>query len=383
MWRAKDARRVTRVWAGVVFTILLAATAGAALAQTGTAVIAGTARDTLGRGIAGVEVRIAGAGIRTRTDDRGTFRLANAPSGTLTLQARRLGFRMATVLVVLGVNGATSVDFRMENAGIMLSPIIVRSRQTRYTGRLAGFYERLESGLGGVFITRDQIEDGNPRLLTDVLRRVPGLEVIRGTRLRMRGRTCAPLVWLDGMSMPSGEVDLNSFPPSSIEGIELYLTASGAPPRYQGTVDRARCGTVLLWSRGPDTEMRRRPTVTPAETFEQRYADRDVVTAAEADQAAQPDSSVPFAVRYPPELLADRVSGSVTVELVVDSLGRVEAGSFGVLFSSHPLFSRAVQEAVSRAAFHPAVLDGRRVAQIVQIPFRFDPPGSAASRKHD
>lgn len=383
MWRAKNARRVTRVWAAVVLTILPAGTAGAALAQTGTAVIAGTARDTLGRGIAGVEIRIAGAGIHTRTDDRGTFRFANAPSGTLTLQARRLGFRMATVLVVLGVNGATSVDFRMENAGIMLSPIIVRSRQTRYTGRLAGFYERLESGLGGVFITRDRIEDGNPRQLTDILRRVPGLEVIRGTRLRMRGRTCAPLVWLDGMSMPSGEVDLNSFPPSSIEGIELYLTASGAPPRYQATVDRARCGTVLLWSRGPDTEMRRRPAVTPVEAFERRYAERDVVTAADVDQPAQPDSSVPLAVRYPPELLADRVSGSVMVEVVVDSLGRVEAGSFGILFSSHPLFSRAVQDAVFRAAFHPAVLDGRRVAQIVHLPFRFDPPGTDTSHKRD
>jgi TonB family protein len=290
---------------------------------------------------------------------------------------------MASVLVVLAPSAAASVDFRMEYAGTMLRPVIVRATAGRYTGRLAGFYERLESGLGGHFVTRDDIEQGNPRLLTDILRRVAGLEVLRGTRVRMRGRTCAPLVWLDGIAMPSGEVDLNSFPPSSIEGIELYLTASGAPQRYQGTVDRSRCGTILLWSRGPDTEMRRRPAPTPAQEFEQRYAHRDVFTAAEVDVAARRDTTSPLAVVYPPELFADRVGGSVVVEVVVDTAGRIEAGTFGILFSSHPLFARAVQDALHRAVFHAAVLDGRRVPQIVQIPFRFDPPGTDTSQKRD
>lgn len=389
MWRARGTQGITRLRARAMLIALstvsasAAVSARAALAQAGTAVLAGTARDTLGQPITGVEIRISGTDIRARTDDRGLFRIPHAPSGTIAVQARRLGFRMTSTLVVLAPHAVASIDFRMENAGTMLRPVIVRARHGRYTGRLAGFYERLESGLGGYFVTRSDIEEGNPRLLTDILRRVAGLAVLRGTRVRMRGRTCAPLVWLDGIAMPSGEVDLNSFPPSSIEGIELYLTASGAPHRYQGSVDRARCGTILLWSRGPDTEMRRRPSPTPAEEFEQRYAHRHVFTATEVDVAASPDSAVPLAVVYPPELFAGRVGGNVLVELVVDSIGRAEEGTFGVLFSSHPLFARAVQDALQRAIFHAAVLDGHRVAQIVQIPFRFDPPGTDTSQKPD
>ena len=372
MWRAKR----PRLWAWVMAFALTPVCVNAAVAQPAAAVVTGKVHDTLGQPLAGVEVRISGTDLRARTDDRGVFRIHGVPGGTGTVEARRLGYRMASALVVAVPNEPASVDLRMENAGTMLRPVIVQSRKSRYTGRLAGFHERLASGLGGTFITREEIEEGNPRLLTDILRRVAGLEVLRATRVRMRGRTCAPLVWLDGIAMPSGEVDLNSFPPSSIEGIELYLTASGAPHRYQATMDRARCGTILLWSRGPDTEMRRRTPQTPAEEFEQRYADREVFTATEVDLAARPDSSVPLTVVYPPELFADGVGGSVVVEVIVDSVGRAEQGTFGVLFSSHPLFARAVQDALRPAVFHPAVLNGRRVAQIVQIPFRFDPPGT-------
>ena len=45
----------------------------------------------------------------------------------------------------------------------------------------------------------------------------------------MRGRTCWPLVWIDGTPMPAGEVDLDAFSPSTIQGIELYLGSTTAP----------------------------------------------------------------------------------------------------------------------------------------------------------
>lgn len=344
--------------------------------------IAGNVRDSVGQGIAGAEVTIVGTQIRTRTDQRGAFRLGYAPSGDVSVQTRRLGFRMATAAVTVTPDSLSSLDFQLESVGTVLSPIVVKDRRGRYTGRLAGYYERLESRTNGTFITRDQIELGDPRNLTTVLQRVPGIEIVRGGRVRMRGRVCPPLVWIDGVAMPSGEADLNSFPPTSIEGIELYLTASGAPLRYQTTVDRARCGTILLWSRGPDTELRRRPTLASAAELEQRYADRTAFTAAEVDVPARPNSAAPIAVVYPPELFADGVRGSVVAEVVVDSSGRAEEGTFGLVHSSHPLFARAVQDALRRAVFHPAVLGGRRVAQIVHIPIRFEPPGKGVSRGH-
>lgn len=353
-----------------------------AFSQVRAGVIAGSVRDSMGQAIAGAEVGIASAQIRTRTDQRGAFRLAYVPSGTSTVQVRRLGFRMTTVVVAVTPDSVASVDFQLQSVGATLSTIVVKDRRGRHTGRLAGFYERLESHTSGTFITRARIEEGDPRNLTTVLQRVPGIEIVRGGRVRMRGRTCAPLVWIDGVAMPAGEVDVSSFPPTSIEGIELYLSASGAPLRYQATVDRARCGTILLWSRGPDTELRRRPAVASAAELEQRYADRTVFTVAEVDVPARPDSAAPFAVVYPPELFADDVRGSVVAEFVVDSGGRAEEGTFGLVHSSHPLFARAVQDAMRKAVFHPALLGGRRVAQIVQIPIRFEPPGKGLSKSH-
>jgi TonB family protein len=348
-------------------------------AQARGGAIAGTVRDSIGQAIAGVEVGIAGTQLRTRTDQRGVFRLGYVPSGAATVQARRLGFRMATAAVDVKSDAVASVDFQLQPVGVALSPIVVRDRRGRHTGRLSGFYERLESRTSGTFITREQIELGDPRNLTTILQRVPGIEIVRGGRVRMRGRVCAPLVWIDGVAMPSGEVDLNSFPPTSLEGIELYLSASGAPLRYQATVDRARCGTILLWSRGPDTELRRRPAVVSAAELEQRYADATAFTAAEVDVPARLDSGAPLVVVYPPELFAEGVRGSVVAEVVIDSGGKAEEGTFGLVHSSHPLFARAVQDALRKATFHPAMRAGRPVAQIVQIPVRFEPPGKRIS----
>jgi TonB family protein len=65
----------------------------------------------------------------------------------------------------------------------------------------------------------------------------------------------------------------------------------------------------------------------------------------------------------------------VVAEFVVDSSGQVEPSTFGVLSSTHPLFARAVQEAIARARFVPAQARGVPVRQIVRMQFRFDAPG--------
>src|SRR5205823_14207004 len=127
-----------------------------------------------------------------------------------------------------------------------------------YTGRLAGYYQRLEKRSGGYFITRDQIDRENPRTLSQLLLHVPGITPYKGRAgsqgIRMRGRLCWPLVWIDGTPMPAGEVDLDAFAPQTIHGIELYLGSTTAPIRYMYNRDLPSCGTILIWSRGPDSD---------------------------------------------------------------------------------------------------------------------------------
>jgi TonB family protein len=377
MARSGDAR-LAALTAVLICALLCVTTVTAGAQQHG--IVHGTVRDSAGQPITGAEVGIIGTPTRARTADDGMFRFVNAPLGVITIQARRIGFRMNTLNVPVVSDEVSRVDMQLQALGMTLAPVVVRSRGGRYTGRLAGFYERMQSGLGGRFLTRDRIAEGNPRQLTQVLQQVPGVEIVRGGRIRLRGRNCPPLVWIDGVAMAGGEVDLNSFPPSSIEGIELYMTASGAPLRYQATVDRARCGTILLWSRGPDTDMRRRVVVTSPDVLDLRVAGGELYTALDVDVPAQLDSAT-LRVMYPPELMAEGIGGSVLAEVVVDAAGRTEPATFGVVHSSHPLFARAVQEAVRVTEFRPAVRQGRQVAQLVQIPVRFDPPGGQSRRK--
>jgi TonB family protein len=144
--------------------------------------------------------------------------------------------------------------------------------------------------------------------------------------------------------------------------------------------DDSRCGTMLLWSRGSDTEDRRRPIVATVEELERLRAQQSVLTAADVDVSAHPDSMTPMRVEFPPELFASGTSGIVIAEFVVDSSGVVEPATFGVLSSSHPLFARAVQDALRDVRFQPGTFHGRPIRQIVQMQFRFDAAGRRGHR---
>lgn len=77
------------------------------------------------------------------------------------------------------------------------------------------------------------------------------------------------------------------------------------------------------------------------------------------------------APRYPELLRSAGVEGTVTVQFVVDTLGRAEMDSFKVLSVTHELFGNAVRAAVAKSRFFPAEAGGRKVRQLVEQPFVF------------
>jgi TonB family protein len=104
----------------------------------------------------------------------------------------------------------------------------------------------------------------------------------------------------------------------------------------------------------------------------------NVYTSYEVDNVVQVSlgSAVP---EYPPDLLARGVQGTVTVRFVVDTSGAADVGSIDVVDSSDPQFSASVRAALPRMRFSPAKLNGQRVRQMVEQPFRFNvnaPPPS-------
>ena len=79
---------------------------------------------------------------------------------------------------------------------------------------------------------------------------------------------------------------------------------------------------------------------------------------------------------YPDALRSAGIAGSVTMQFVIDTLGRVESSSVRALASSHELFTRAVVAALRQARFTPGQVAGHRVRTLVERSFRFDLAGA-------
>jgi protein TonB len=92
-----------------------------------------------------------------------------------------------------------------------------------------------------------------------------------------------------------------------------------------------------------------------------------------ADQVERQVSLAPGSKppRYPETLRAAGVEGRVVALFVVNDQGLVEEPSIRILRSDNPLFDDAVKSALGRMRFIPAESGGRKVRQLVQMPFVF------------
>ena len=112
----------------------------------------------------------------------------------------------------------------------------------------------------GTFITRRDFERDNLRIATDILRRVPGVQIVPtrsgSTSVQMmRGfgvRRCIPQLYVHETPY-SGNVD--DFTPDDIEALEVYVGISEIPPDLI-TVGRPICAAIVIWTREPPPRSR-------------------------------------------------------------------------------------------------------------------------------
>jgi periplasmic protein TonB len=92
-----------------------------------------------------------------------------------------------------------------------------------------------------------------------------------------------------------------------------------------------------------------------------------------AEEVEKQVSLVPGAAppRYPELLRSSGVEGQVIALFIVDEHGRSEEESIRFVRSDNRLFEDAVRVALRRMRFVPAEVGGRRVRQLVQMPFVF------------
>ena len=377
-----------RIGRGLLSGFVAVCVAFPASAQEGALItggIRGVVRDSLGMAIVGVQVTMPGSRLVAETDENGKFELAKVPAGMLSMRFRRLGFAPDTIELMVLAGKTVPFDLAMERLALALSPVLIKGRAA-LTGWREGFYSRRDLG-SGHFFTREDIDRRSPSFLTDMFRVLPGVHIqpsngmIRN-QVRFRGARCAPLTWLDGAPLASGEFDIDALSPRSIEAVEVY-TGSIVPPRFSVApgIGSRTCGTIVIWSREGELRPKKRTsTVSPAAEIAQMVDARHIFTAAQVDITARQDSTRPVRPMYPDALHNALISGSVMAEFIVDPLGQVIPETFSVVFTTHPGFTESVRLALTDAVYVPAIRGGFPVHQVVQHEFRFVPDSSRKRR---
>jgi hypothetical protein len=206
---------------------------------------------------------------RTRTqktavsDDEGSFILAGVPAGFFRLRAERIGYtRTVTPYWRIESGEILTVTVRMLTDAVLLAPLEITARAQSRSPVLSNFHQRLERRVGGVFITRDEIERSNAGRVTDLLRMVPGVQIdggggqhdrivtmVRAIPVTSFANGCPVQVYLDGMlATRDGEVSLDELAtPNVLEGIEIFRGLATVPPEFLSP--EARCGVIALWTK--------------------------------------------------------------------------------------------------------------------------------------
>ncbi len=216
--------------------------------------VTGLVHDDEGKPIAGVEVSALERAAPVRTDTAGRFIIDSVNSGSLALRFRHLAFEPVVLNVEVPPADTADVDVTLSIIAHRLTGVIVQEN-ARQLRSLADFNARRKRGVGH-FITRYEIEQRHPMLLSDMVRMVPGailtpsfggrafLHFARNGRAR-----CPPQYFVDGIEVTGYNID--DMPPGDVEGIELYAGTTGVPPQYNRPFGNTECGTVLIWTRIP------------------------------------------------------------------------------------------------------------------------------------
>ncbi|MGH7693662.1 MAG: carboxypeptidase regulatory-like domain-containing protein [Gemmatimonadaceae bacterium] len=241
--------------------------------------------------IAGAEVVLLPRGTRVVTDAKGEFRFDAPPSGYVMIQVRRIGFAPDSLGVQLPLSAP--IDIELRETVQKLDTVSVSARENVLPrGKLAGFHERKQFGIGR-FVEEKDIEKMLTRRLGDIIvAKFPGTRTVRSGKgglaayvatVRMmphalvggssasgsppaggafstrtpRPRTCYPDVYLDGVVVYSSgsedyagsdtRFDINSIDPAQISAIEFYAGAAQMPAQYNRT--GSACGALLIWTK--------------------------------------------------------------------------------------------------------------------------------------
>jgi hypothetical protein len=150
---------------------------GAAMLPMGLAaqstLIVRIAADTTMRPVSNVYVGIPALERSALTDSTGRAVLERLPAGTHRVVARAIGFRPDSTLVELADGATREMILKLVTHTVVLQEVRVSAAGTARPGKMAGYHERHDRGIGR-FIDRDLLEKNSHRRTADILNTAPG-----------------------------------------------------------------------------------------------------------------------------------------------------------------------------------------------------------------
>jgi len=230
-----------------------------ARAQSKSAALVGSIRDAAGHPIDNADVAVESMHALARTDSAGRFQLRSLDPARVTVTIRRLGFDPESFDFTLHAMTDDSVAVTMQQNVQLLDAMKSNAALSHHFAALEDFYKRRSHGTGGSFLTRAEIERRNTTVLSEVLRDVPGVRILRGGGSRQSGvrfassstrsQVCMPNVWIDGQLARNTEVD--EIPANDVEAMELYPGPSTTPMQFSQQATSYACGAIVIWTRLP------------------------------------------------------------------------------------------------------------------------------------
>ena len=182
----------------------------------------------------------------------GRFLIGGAPEGRQDLYVRKIGFSPRVFPVRVREGDTLTLQLFLAR----LEPVELQSIEVSATVHpmLRGFETRRALGIG-TFLRQEEIARMQPRNVTDVLQRVPGLQLKHvpgpyGMHLQViqRGQRCPVMFFVNGSPLPIFDNPISNL--VSIEevvAIEVY-NPSELPAQFNSSAGASRCGMVGLWT---------------------------------------------------------------------------------------------------------------------------------------
>jgi hypothetical protein len=211
------------------------------------ATVRGRVLDRRGEPVAGVQLALGDAAATAVTDSAGAFAFTSQRSGSQTLTARRIGYEMREVPLLVRRGATVDVDVVLDEFVPLLDEVVVRARRDVALERV-GFGLRARGG-GGYHLPPEELERRSASRVSDFLVDAPMLRVTgsgsnrRVTGRRDQGAGCVAYV-VDGRQWTGPHPD-ETFNPNEVAAIEVYARGL-APALFLGI---GSCEIVMIWTK--------------------------------------------------------------------------------------------------------------------------------------